>query len=843
VHIDGVLDEAAWAAAEPATVFTQRDPEEGKPVSERTEVRVLVGDNALYIGARLFDREPRKIKARLARRDNETESDAFEVSIDSYHDHLTARRFRVSPAGSILDGAIGTDGSEDDSWDAVWEAGARIDSLGWSAEMRIPFSQLRYHSEENATWGIQFARVIFRKGETAYFSFVPKKEVGGVNRYGDLVGLGRLPQSRHLELLPYTAVRNERLDFPRNDPFRSHSDYFENVGADLKYGVTSDLTLDLTVNPDFGQVEVDPAVVNLTAFETFFPEHRGFFVEGADLFAFGRSRAQNNFSVPTIFNSRRIGRVPQLSLGGRDFGFANAPEQTTIGGAAKLTGRTTGGWALGVLDAVTTQENARFLDTLGVEREAPVEPLTHYFAGRVRRDLRAGNTSVGGLVTGVNRQLHDPTLRSLLRSDANLGGLDLAHAWSNRRWALDAALTGSTVRGSATAIAATQRQSDRYFQRPDHGSYARYDPTRTSLSGYGVDGSISKTSGLHWLGSLAYVSRSPGYEANDLGFQTRADYRGLSSIVLYQENRPGRLLRNYTLFPYVNQMWNFGKDLVYNSYAFDANGQFVNFWSFDMQGTLNRSVLDDRLTRGGPQARTPDGGSSTGTITTDSRRPWSISASYTYSWNEAGGVGHFPSITASFRPSPTLRLRFEPAYSATHSLAQYLKTVPDAAATATYGRRYVFATLDQRTLSLVTRVDWTLTPRLSLQLYLQPLVVSGGYSHFKEYRAPRTFLFDVYGTDRGTITRDPSGLYTVDPGDGGSTFTIDDPNFNFRSLLGNAVLRWEYRPGATLFLVWQQTRTGVEPFGDFLFSRDFSGMFDRAPENVFAIKATFWQGL
>ncbi len=843
VRIDGVLDEAAWSAAEPATAFTQLDPHEGAPASERTEVRVLIGDNALVIGARLFDRDARRIKAQLARRDDATACDAFEVSIDSYHDHLTARRFRVNPSGSIRDAAIGTDGSEDATWDAVWEAAATVDSLGWSCELRIPLSQLRYHSVPDATWGIQFSRVIFRKGETDYFAFTPKKAQGGVNRYGHLTGLGQLAEPRHLELLPFTVLRNERLDFPNGNPFRSRSDYFRNAGVDAKYGVTSDLSLDVTVNPDFGQVEVDPAEVNLTAFETFFPEHRGFFVEGADLFAFGRSRAFNNFSVPTIFNSRRIGRTPQLQLGGPEFGFLDAPSQSTIAGAAKLTGRTRGGWALGMLDAVTTREDAHYVDTLGVRRETPVEPLSQYFAGRVRRDLRGGDTSVGALFTGVNRQLGDPALAGLLRKNAYIGGLDLAQAWAQRSWALDAAVTGSTTEGSASAIAGAQRSSSRYFQRPDHGDYASYDPTRTRLSGYGVDGSISKTSGEHWLGSLAYVSRSPGYEANDLGFQTRADYRAFSSIALYQQNKPGGWFRNYAIFPYENRMWNFGGDVVFDSWALDANGTLANFWSFDARGTLNRSTLDDRLTRGGPQARLPESGSWIGDLTTDSRRPWSVSADYTYSWNEIGGTGHFPSVSASFRPSPTLRIRFEPAYSATHALAQYVSVVTDPLATATYGRRYVFANLEQRTLSLVTRADWTLTPRLSFQLYLQPLVVSGAYTHFKEYREPRTFQFDVYGRQRGTITPNPAtGGYTIDPGNG-PAFELSNPDFNFRSLLGNAVLRWEYRPGSTLFIVWQQTRTDVEPFGDFDFSRDYRGLVDRAPQNVFAAKVTFWVGL
>jgi len=842
VRIDGVLDEPVWAMARPVTEFTQLDPEEGHPVSERTEVRVLISDDALYVGARLYDRDAAKISRRLSRRDDPIATDEFDVYLDCYHDHLTAKRFRVNPGGAILDGTIGADGSEDDSWDAVWEASATVDSLGWTAEMRIPLSQLRYNARGDGAWGIQLVRTIFRRGETAEFAFTPKKEQGGVSRYGNLTGLGLLPRPRRLELLPYASARNERLQFPADDPFRSGSDYFGATGADARYGLTSDLTLDLTANPDFGQVEVDPAQVNLTAFETFYPEHRPFFVEGSDLFAFGRSRAFNNFTVPTIFNSRRIGRAPERVIDDPGDSYVDSPATTTIAGAAKLTGRTPGGWAVGALDAVTTPEEAKFEDATGAQQSAQVEPLTHYFAGRVRRELRQGNTAIGGLFTAVNRQLDDPTMADLLRSDAYLGGLDLAHAWARRRWALDADATGSFVRGSADAMQLTQQQSDRYLQRPDHAGYYAYDPTRTSMTGYGFDGSLAKSSGTHWLGSVAVVSRSPGYEANDLGFQTRADYTGLSSIVLYQENKPGPVFRNYLMFPYTNEMWNYGGDRVYDSYAFNANGTLRNFWTVSGQVTLNRRVMDDRLTRGGPQAVAPENGSWSATVGSDSRKPWTVSTSFSHSWSQVGDYSDAPSVTIDLRPSPTLHLSFAPTYTASHGLAQYVGTFADPLALATYGNHYVFATLDQRIAEIDTRVDWTMTPKLTLQLYLQPLVVSGHYSQYKELDAPETYDFDVYGVRRGSISRDASGVYTVDPGDGGA-FQFSDPDFNYRSLLGNAVLRWEYRTGSTLYLVWQQQRTDVVPIGGFDFQRDYRALVDHTPQNVFAVKVTWWIGV
>lgn len=841
IHLDGRLDEPAWNAATPVTRFTQRDPHEGEPASENTEVRALIDDDALYVGARLFDRHPEAIRQRLSRRDDPVESDAFDVYVDAHHDHLTARHFRVTPAGAILDATVSVDGNEDNSWDPVWAAATRVDSLGWTTEMRIPLSQLRYDPHGD-TWGIQFVRRDFRTAETDWFAFTPKKEHYGPERYGHLTGLGDLPTTAHLELRPYGLARNERLLVGADNPLRSGNDYFGSAGLDLKYGVTSSLTLDATVNPDFGQVEVDPAEVNLTTVETFYPEKRSFFVEGADIFAFDQSRAYNNFGSLRVFHSRRIGRAPQHPLFG-PYLYTDAPGQTTILGAAKLTGKTPGGWEIGALDALTAREEGQFVDAGGQQGETPVEPLTHYFANRVRKEFRGGQTVVGSILTAVNRDVSDPALASQLRSNAYVAGLDLNHAWGRRTWGFDAAVSQSLLYGSAAALAAAQRSPLRYYQRPDHTSYAVYDPTRTSLGGYAVDASISKLSGNHWLESLAYSSKSPGYELNDLGFQTRADYRAVSSIVLYNENRPGRLFRNYSFYPYMNQVWNFGGDLVYNAYAGAVEAQLANYWYASVRGTRSLAVIDDRLTRGGPQAKPPAGGNWNVSLTSDSRRPWSVSPNYTFAWNDKGGRGWIPGLVASFRASPTLRLSIEPQFSSTHALAQYVTAVADSAAVSTYGKRYVFATLDQKQLSLVTRADWTLNPRLSFQVYVQPLAVSGDFSHFKEFTTPRGFDFDVYGQDRGTITRDdPGGTYTVDPGSG-SAFQFPDPNFNFRSLLGNAVIRWEFRPGSTLYFVWQQRRTGVAPIGDFNLDRDLGAIFDARPENVFAIKATYWIGV
>jgi hypothetical protein len=842
IAVDGRLDEPAWASAEPATGFTQTDPSEGQPATERTEVRVLIGSDALYVGARLYDREPGRIKPALARRDDDVDADELDVYLDTFHDHLSGVRFRVTPGGAILDGILGSSAqgsSEDDSWDPVWASATRVDSLGWTAELRIPLSQLRYTAAADGTWGIQLYRKILRKGEEDWFAFVPKSEVGGVSRYGHLKGLGPLEAQRRLELAPYVLASARYAPAPAGDPFTSGHDYRGSAGLDLKYGLTSDLTLNATVNPDFGQVEVDPAVVNLTAFETFFPEKRPFFVEGADVFRFGGIRTNNSFDFPQFFFSRRIGREPQRRIGGAGVAFLDAPEETSIRAAAKLSGRTRAGWSLGVLDAVTAGETARYLDASGTPVEAPVEPLTNYFVGRLRKDLRGGNSTVGVIATAVNRDQKSAELMSLLRGSAYLVGADFTNSWADRAWSLDGSIGVSTLRGTPDAIALTQRSSARYYQRPDATSF-RYDPARTSLTGYAWQVALAKNSGRHWEGGLVYQETGHAFEANDLGFQSDADRRAVSTALEYHERRPGRLFRSYQIFPFTNHAWNFDGDRVFGSFGLIFAAQLRSFWEVQLRGDYAPPTDDDRLTRGGPVARQPASGDVRLTLGSDTRKTARLDLDLTQSWTAAHEYRTDVELTLGARPSSALHLSLGPALTRNHTLSQYVTTVPDPAAAATFGARYVFATLDQTELSMVARVDWTFSPALTLQLFLQPLISAGDFGELKELAAPRSYDFAVYGRDRGTATPGETGT-AIDPGDGGTPFTVPEQNFTIRSLRANAVLRWEWRPGSTLFLVWQQNRDADAALGNVRLGRDLGALFGSGESrNVLAAKASYW---
>jgi hypothetical protein len=470
---------------------------------------------------------------------------------------------------------------------------------------------------------------------------------------------------------------------------------------------------------------------------------------------------------------------------------------------------------------------------------APVEPLTNYFVGRLRKDLRQGNSTVGLIATAVNRDRDDADLMSLLRSSAYLFGADFTNSWSNRTWSLDGSVGLSILRGTPDAIARTQRSSARYYQRPDVTSY-HYDSTRTSFTGYSYQLALAKNSGRHWLGGLVYQEVSPSFEANDLGFQSEAAQRGISSALEYHERTPGRIFRNYGIFPFTNHQWNFDGNLVYGSYGLIFSAQLKNFWDFQLRGDHTPPAYDDRLTRGGPLARQPRFEDVRLTVNSDTRKTMRITSNLTQSWTAAGEHQTKADLTLSFRPTPALHLSFGPALTLNRTMAQYVTTVADPVAAATYGSRYVFATLDQREVSMITRLDWTFTPTLSLQLFLQPLISAGDYSDLKEFARPRSYDFAVYGRDKGTATATADGTQ-IDPGDGGAGFTVAEQDFTIRSLRANAVLRWEWSPGSTLFLVWQQNRENDETFGNLRVGRDLDALFAGGESrNVLAVKANYW---
>ena len=861
IAVDGRLEEAAWQQASPITALRQFEPDEGAPASLPTEIRILYDDQAIYIGARMG--EPGGVAAPLARRDqlldsngnngafNSLTTDKLIVDLDPYHNHLDDVLFEVNPAGVKGDQLNG-----DPSWDPIWEAAAQADSAGWTAEMRIPFSQLRFSRDSVQNWGIQVWRYIDRRNEHDMWAFWGRNASGGPAFWGHLEGLTLTSRPRQAELLPYVVTGSTFKYASPGDPYHGSHDAHFGAGGDVKYLLTSNLTLDATLNPDFGQVEVDPAVLNLSAFETYYDEKRPFFVAGANAFDFGGMRCMfcSNTSSLDAFYSRRIGRPPQLNGWVDDeASYADAPDNTKILGAAKITGRTQGGYSVGILDAVTNQESARYLKgAASPELKQVVEPLANYFVGRVKKEFRAGATTFGGIVTSVERRIGDDTiLDNRLRAHAQAAGVDWRSTWHRRDYSWMGSLLFSNVAGSPGAIARTQESSAHYFQRPDRqetgdGLFStRYDPSATALRGYGLFTRVGKDGGT-WLWEAMANVRSPGFEVNDLAFLGSADFKWFNGNIARQWTKPTRWYRDMFASLGGATQYNYDGDRTFTQLQAFYQLSFPNYWRVRLIGIHRPDVFDDHLTRGGPVVQASGYDVETVQISTDARRR----AVFDFSVEEAHGLDgktHYISFRPgmALKPAANVFIQLSPNYSRDETPAQYVTAVTDPTATAFYGKRYVVSFIRTKTMSLDTRVNWTFTPNLTLQLFAQPFVASGRYWSFREFAAPRSLKKLEYGRDVGTISYNPaSNSYLVDPDAAGpaQTFSFDNPDFTDRALRGTAVLRWEYRPGSTLYFVWTQERSGDDPAARMNLRMARDAIFRDRPINVFQIKATYWIG-
>ncbi len=809
VVVDGDLSDAAWQSAPEFTDFTQHDPSDGEPATMRTSVRVLYDDHAIYFGAVMDD--PGRPTALLARRDSFVQSDFLSINIDPQHDRLSGNAFTVTPANVQIDTILYNDIGEDGSWDGVWESVAKIVSTGWVAEVRVPYSQLRFPDRDKHVWGLNITRRTVRTNEWVRIVNTRKGDTGFVSHFADLTGIEGIRRGRPLEIVPYAVARSDVMTrFDRSDPFHDSIDHRAEGGLDVKYALTSSLTLTGTVNPDFGQVEVDPAVVNLSEFETFYPEKRPFFTEGLNIFSFGDSPARSHFNfmfAPSVFYSRRIGRSPQGEI---DADFVTAPSETTILGAAKVTGRLRSGWSIGVLDALTDAERARFIEGSTSGRRQ-VEPMTNYFVSRAAKEIGA-NSRLGVFLSSVNRRLPDEL--SALRDSAVTAGIDGYTSFRNKEWVFEWEASGTHVEGSAEAMALTQSSSSRYYQRPD-ASHVEFDPTRTSLRGWAGRAMVSKQTG-QWRPNVQLQAYSPGYETNDAGFMQRTDVMSGHALVQYvNENLTKRFRERQVWFG----MWrnrNFDGDTLERGFFVDAFTTTQSYWKYRAALFVSPDAYSDRLTRGGPVALIPMWWSTEASIESDERKKFFFEIEGNVDGSDDGSYVRGGGLELNFRPSSNLVVSVEPYYSRSHDYTQYVTAHPDANATGTFGTRYVFAELDQHTFELGTRVDWTLSSRLSFQLYMQPFIASGDYHDYHSLAQARTADYDSYAP------------------------TFSDPDFNFRSVRGSAVVRWEFRPGSALYVVWNENRADVAPVGDFRFRRDLRAIPNAPSHDVFLVKMSYW---
>ncbi len=859
VVVDGRLDDAAWLAVEPLTDFTQSQPREGEPATQRTEIRFLFDTDALYVGARMYDTGGAAgVRSLLVRRDAEPEGfDYVMLVFDTFHDHLGRVAFAANPSGVKADWYGPNGANLDASWDAVWEVKTRVDSLGWTAEFRIPFAQLRFPRDSVQTWGLQVQRLETRLNELSVWSFWRLNEVGGPPRYRHLEGLRIARGPARAEVLPYVVGRSTNdPSIAADDPFRDPREYDARAGVDFKYLLASNLTLTGTVNPDFGQVEVDPAVVNLTAFETYLQERRPFFVEGGGLFDFGGMNCFfcSNTSTPDLLYSRRIGRQPQGAwnawtpgAGGAPIRWADVPDNTRILGAAKVTGSVAPGWTLAMLDAATARERAATQDDSGVRGWAEVEPFTNYFAGRLSRDLPGGGF-VRALATSVVRDLGGSPLRARLATRAEAAGVETNLWWARRTWRFMGFLDYSQITGDPRAIVRAETSSARYFQRPDrhrgsNGLFSNaYDPTLTALRGYAGYARISKEGG-DWLLEASSMVKSPGFESNDLGFVSQVDRIWMAGNVVRQFTRPNRFARQMAFLAGGQQAYNYSGDLVDRQAQLYTEFTFHNYWAVSGFVIFSLPRVDDQATRGGPVVGRAGGFNTFLNFSSDRRKPLAFGSQPVIGCRD-GVCWASGNVSATVRPASNVSVSVGPYFSDDRTASWYVTSVADPTATAMYGRRYVFGQLRQRTFMMETRLNLTASPALTLEVYLQPLIVSASYSKFHEYVRPRTLERTTYGVNGGSIAP-AAGGYAIDPDGSGPAqpFTLPNPDFNYRSLRGNAVLRWEFRPGSTLYLVWTQSRDDVAPVNDFELGRDLRGLVATRPTNVFLVKMSYWIGL
>jgi Domain of unknown function (DUF5916)/Carbohydrate family 9 binding domain-like len=841
IAVDGILSEAEWATAEPVTDFTQREPAEGAPATERTEVRVLYDDGALYVGARLFDSHPDSVRAQLARRDRVVSSDRFLVFLDCYHDKRTGFFFGINAAGTLYDGTLYNDDWDSDTWDGVWEGRVTRDSLGWSAELRIPYSQLRFQHQKTHRWGVNFKREIARRNEKDYLVHTPSNGSGFVSRFVDLVGVGEVRPPARLEVLPYVTTRAEYMSHDAADPFNDGSQLGAGFGGDLKVGLGSNLTLDATVNPDFGQVEVDPAVVNLSDVETFFDEHRPFFVEGASIFDYGSGGANDfwgfNWANPSFLYTRRIGRAPEGELPD-EYDYSKVPSGSNILGAGKLSGKV-GDWSLGALNAITSREHAHF--SLGTQHwQQEVEPLTYYGVYRAQKELANGRHGLGFIGTLTARAFDEPQLRSELSSTALGFGVD---GWTtldpSGTWVISGWSGLSRSAGTPERLQALQESSVHYFQRPD-ADYLGVDSSATSLSGYAARVSLNKQKG-NWMFNSAVGVVDPKFDVNDLGFQYRSDQLNAHLMFGHKWTTPGRTFRSWRLNLAGFRSYNFGGDVTWTGLFLTGLYELRNFSTGRWFVAYNPSTLSDSRTRGGPLMINQPGVEWDFQLDSDPNKRWIYGVGlhgnhYRENWEQSWSAR----AALEWKPGARLSLRIEPQIERIGTSSQYVDTFDDLLATSTFGHRYVFADLDQTTVSASLRLNWIFTPRLSLEVYAQPLASSGNYTGFKELARPRSYEFTNYPDP--VPTADPDRIVVDPDGSAGAAagHEIDDPNFSLVSLRGNAVLRWEFSPGSTLFLVWTQDRSDSESVGNFETGRALDRLFNAPAENILLVKLSYW---
>jgi len=810
IKIDGILSEAIWSGVG-YTNLIQRNPVEGANPSEKTEVYIAYNDLGLYVAGKCYHTGTDSIAGGIARRDKHVDSDWFWFWIDANNDHQTAFGFAVNPAGSKIDQKMYQDILSEDDWNGIWESAAHCEGNKWTFEMHIPYSQLRFTRQEEYVWGCNFKRYIIKNAEDDWFVMTPKKENGFVSRFGKLTGIKGIAPPSRLFISPFVSGKSSYNPATRGEAFYDKERWGANLGLDIKYGLTGDLTLDLAVNPDFGQAEVDPARMNLSAYETYYSEKREFFIEGADIFSFGSNPAggvwQCYWNTPQLFYSRRIGRKTTGNVTHQ--GQVHRTETATILGAAKVSGKI-GNWSVGSINAVTQREYAE-IDSAGNRFKEPIEPLTSYNIFRGMREFNQGDQGLGFIFTNVTRKMDENNLMNVNNSKSFVGGID---GWTffgkERAWAFMGKMAYSNIQGSEQRLTAIQRSSTHYFQRPDLKA-ASLDSTRTMLSGFMGRLGIKKMRGnFNIQAALGIVS--PGFNINDAGYLSYGNVINMHIVGTYRWLEPKSWYRRIILSVMTSRNFDFDKNPLFKQNWASFAIALPNYWVFNTNIQFTPDALNPSLTRGGPMKAYPGYTQIGMNLTTDSRKP--VQAGLTFYGQSIDDGGYYRGLSANliYKPSASVRLTLSGTRNKSLNHHQWVANIKDAA--ADYGAHYVFSSLEYNVNSMTLSADWGITPKLSLQAYFQPYFAVGHYYDFKEQAEAKTYNYNAYDFK-------------------------SNPDFNYKSFKANVVLRWEYQPGSLFYLVWTQNRNNFANPGEFRFGRDMNSLFNEWSDNVVFMKLTY----
>ena len=826
--IDGVLSDFVWKSVDWGSDFIEVNPDENTNPSVKTKFKILYDQKYLYVALKAFDPQPSTITSRLSRRDGFA-GDRINILIDSYHDLRTAFLFTVTAAGVRGDEIITDNGQNfDDSWNPIWSTKALIDDEGWSAEMKIPISQLRFNSDSVQVWGLNVTRNYFKKNELSAWDRIPVGSAGWVSEAGELHGLQNINPQKQIEIQPFTISKLDQYEAESGNPYLEGNDFSFNAGLDAKFGITNDLTLDVTINPDFGQVEADPAAIALDGFEVFNREQRPFFVENKNIFNYQFSGNRNN-----LFFSRRIGRSPQLYPIIPEGTYVDQPKNTTILGAAKFSGKTKKGWSIGILESMTSKESST-INNNGVISKQLAEPFTNYFVGRIQKDFNNKSTFLGGMFTSTNRSLSDNT--SKLRKSAYSGGIDFKHQWENRAYYFDANMVVSHVKGSKESIKLTQENLTHLFNRVD-ASHLEVDPNRTSLTGTGGRFDFGKVGGKYWNYNAGFKWVSPELELNDIGFLRSSDDITQFINLEYRIIKPIRVFRDFSI-----QIGQFSKhdfEGNHNRLQYDLNTdiRFVNNWTLDLGGGYRPVNYFNSTLRGGPRWRISKTGWQYFFIGSDSRKKFYFRTGAIISqWKENESSLFKIEAELNYQPSNALNISIAPEYSSRPNKTQYITQVSYNDET-----RYVLGTIDNQTFQASLRVNYTLNPNLTIQYYGQPFVSRGVYKDIKYVTNPTAASlndrFELYSNNQLSLNQ---GVYNIDENsDGLNDYSLNNPNFSQVQFNSNLVLRWEYIPGSELFLVWSQGVNSGMSISNGLFEDFETGVLNQRPQNIFLLKATY----